>query len=150
MYLTAPHPDDFSVFDVAPVATVVVRRRAVSGAQVPQLYDAALARISAATKFGDVIAHGPPFSLFRSLGDTMDVDIGVPGVLTAVDPNLLVSELPGGTLARLSYRGPQEQLPLAWAEFSARIAGQGLATIGPTWESYVDHPHRTDLYSVVA
>ncbi len=57
-------------------------------------------------------------------------------------------------MVRTLYRGRYENLPQAWTDLRAWIAGQGLATTGELWECYITGPEigsdasawRTELY----
>jgi effector-binding domain-containing protein len=85
----------------------------------------------------------------------VDADVAPQG---RVQPGLL----PARRVARTEYRGPYEGLGVAWGEFRAWIAKQGLVAAPDLWETYrtgpADSPHADDwvtefnqpLVSVVA
>lgn len=149
---------EFQLLDAPAVPTVVVKRAEVTATHLPELFDATFARFHAAIAEGVVAPSGPPFGLYLRMEDTLDIEIGFPGVLQSPDENLVASELPAGRIASAQYWGGFDGLPLAWAEFVSHVAGQGLSVAGPCWESYVTMPEpnmdpttiRTDLFCAVS
>ncbi len=70
-------------------------------------------------------------------GLTFDFEIGVP-VTEAVVPEgrVTLGQLPAARVARTVYWGPYEELPEAWKQFEAWIAGQGFSSEPDLWEVY--------------
>jgi AraC family transcriptional regulator len=92
-----------------------------------------------------IAPSGPPFVIYHGLpgGDAaFEVEICAPIVRGGggAPPGWQVRELPGGTFATLTHRGPYETLGAAYAAIQAWISGHNLAVAGPPRETYLSEP----------
>jgi effector-binding domain-containing protein len=99
---------------------------------------------------------GPPFTRYHGYHDPeTDLEAGFPVAqpLTG-EGTVLAGELPGGTVAFTTHRGPYEKLPEAHDALDKWISDNGKSSSGAQWECYIDDPgkepdpakRRTELY----
>lgn len=99
---------------------------------------------------------GPMFTHhFRMDPELFDFEVGLP-VNEAVRPagRVQPASLPGGRVARTTYRGRYEELGRAWGALMEWMRSQGHAAAPELWEAYVAGPEvgadpglwRTELY----
>ncbi len=106
-----------------------------------------------------VVPQSAAFALYRSVPtDVVDLEVGFV-TDRAVQPtdDVVVSELPGGTVARTVHAGSFDGLGDAWGALMGQVVAQG-RTPGTMWEVYLTEPSpdmdpadlRTELVVVVS
>ena len=110
---------------------------------------------------GYVMQHGQtpagmPLAIYHSLdGNTVDLECALPvaAPLAGTD-RIRACELPAGTVATVTHRGPYDGLRHTWAALTEWMKSQGLEPAGAPWEVYVTDPGaepdqsrwRTDIF----
>jgi effector-binding domain-containing protein len=85
-------------------------------------------------------AAGPPYARYYDMGETMDVEVGVPvAAPLEVPPPDVAAELPGGRAVTTQHVGPYDALGDSWIALYAWIAEEGL-TPDASWERYLTDP----------
>jgi effector-binding domain-containing protein len=98
---------------------------------------------------------GPPFARYRMDEGDWEVEAGFP-VSAPVRPEGRVrpGTLPGGSVARVVYRGPYQGLAEAYEALERSVRDSGDHMAGPPWEAYLDEPDvaepRTEVFAPVA
>jgi effector-binding domain-containing protein len=89
---------------------------------------------------GEVI--GPPFGRYHDMDDeSFDVEAGVPvAKVIAGNDQVKQSELPGGEVATLLYRGPYTELGESHDTLKAWAESKGREAAGGSWEVYLIGP----------
>lgn len=153
---------ELTVFEASPIPTAVVEARNVPMEGLPPLFDAAFSRLLPALGEAEKEVAAPAFALYtRQPGDTVDLEIGLPltsGLTRALplgeDLIAIPSQLPGGSVAALTYTGGYEGLGEAWRAFTNETMDAGHHPSLPFFEVYVTEPSpdmdpadlRTDLF----
>ncbi len=129
MYFSVEAVTEPTLVSLEQVATVVVRHRGISVAELAALFDRGYGAIA---ESGAPITD-PAVALYR--GDpaaSFDLELGfplagpLPGDLPS-SPRIEASTLPAGRAVLLSSFGPYDQLPQAWARLSASAEQFGVA-----------------------
>lgn len=153
---------ELTVFEAAPCPTAVVEARNVAMEDLPALFDATFSRLFPALAEAEQKVAGPAFALYtRQPSDTVDLEIGLPlasGLVRSLPLGegaiAIPSQLPGGSMAALSYVGGYDGLGEAWAGLMKTVVDAGHHPDLPFFEVYVSEPSpgldpaglRTDLY----
>lgn len=85
---------------------------------------------------------GPPFARYHRLAsDQFDVEVGFP-TTAAVSPtgDVVVSSLPGGPGAVMTYIGPYDEMEAAYGTLAEWVAHKGGEPMGDPWEVYFSDP----------
>ena len=153
---------ELTVFEATPTPAAVVEAMQVPWAQLPALFDKTFSALIPALQEAEAEVAGPAYALYtRAPSDTVDLEIGVPitaGLTQALplgeDLIAIPSQLPGGSLAAMTYHGGYEGLSEAWAAFTNEVVEAGHHPGLPFFEVYVTEPRpdmdpadlRTDLF----
>jgi effector-binding domain-containing protein len=95
---------------------------------------------------------GPPFGRFEPTADgSLQVETGFPVALPVERIGRVApDQLPGGTVARLLYRGRYDGLGEAYVTATEWVEAHGYRVSGPPWECYLDDPDvpepRTEVF----
>lgn len=99
---------------------------------------------------------GMPLAIYHSMeGGTVDVECAIPvSVPLAGTDRIQACELPAGTVATVTHRGPYDNLGQTWSALTEWMKSQGLEAAGAPWEVYVTDPGaepdqskwRTDIF----
>ncbi|MBS0211363.1 MAG: GyrI-like domain-containing protein [Planctomycetes bacterium] len=119
-----------------------VIRLCVPASEIRQVMMPGLQELMAAVAAQGVAKTGPWFTHHFKVPDhEFDFELGVP-VASAVKPTgrVTMSTLPATRVARTIYRGPYEELPNGWREFSAWVDQQGHRQGAGCWEYYAVGP----------
>ena len=127
-----------------PTVRIAAVRATVPMSGLTAFYDAAYTRVAqAAEREGWTIA-GPAVGWYHGMPtDTVDLAAGfaVEGAGTgAASDGVEVVELPGGDAIVVTYTGPYDGLPDAWAGVEQERAALGVDGRGDFWEEYVTDP----------
>jgi len=105
---------------------------------------AAIMRVQRGLKAGGIAAAGPAYTRYLRLDEgsgVFEIEVGVP---VASAPrgygDIYPSALPGGRVVLLWHEGPYERLGDSFARLFTLLAEEGLAPMGPAWESYAVGP----------
>lgn len=130
----------YQFVDLEPQVAVARRARVGAGAIGTAIGDMLDAVFRSLEELGAEPA-GPPYARYYDMGETMDVEVGVP-VATTVDVRTpdVVAELPGGRAVTARHVGPYDGLGESWRAVYAWIAKEGL-TPDASWERYLTDPH---------
>jgi effector-binding domain-containing protein len=139
------------IVDVSP-RTAVVEWGRMRFADIPNFHRSAHGRIEAALSQQGIQTRGPWVTFSRPPTEDM-IEIA-PGVIVessfAPVGAVTVQEIPSGRAVRARLTGPYDQLPKAWPELMAWVAGKGLKPAGLHWEVYADPAVPvTDLYTLL-
>jgi effector-binding domain-containing protein len=148
------------VTEVAAQQTAVIRL-SVPIEQIQEVMGAGLHELMSTLAAQGVAPAGPWLTHhFRKPAETFDFEIAVAVTRpVAAAGRVQTGSLPGGRVARATYRGPYEGLGQAWGEFEKWIADQGLSPAGEElWECYAAGPeaaadpkeYRTEFYRPLA
>jgi effector-binding domain-containing protein len=124
-------------FHHAAVVHLTIPRDQIGSAMGP-----AIEEVTAAIAAQGVAPEGPFFSHHLRLDtEIFDFEVGVP-VSEPVAPTgrVIASSLPAAKVARVVYRGPYEDLGVAWQEFDAWITDHGHTPAADLWEVYLSGP----------
>lgn len=157
---------EVTVFEASPMPTAVVEARNVPMEDLPAVFDATFSRLFPALQDAEKEIAAPAFALYtRRPSDTVDVEVGLPltsGLKQSLplgeDLIAIPSQLPGGSVAALSYTGAYSGLSEAWAAFVNETVAAGRHPGLPFVEVYVTEPShdmdpadlRTDLFLTLA
>jgi AraC family transcriptional regulator len=136
---------------------VAIIRRTVAAPGLGPFFREVHPKIRAAIQAKGAKPAGPPFARYYT-GDpaAFDTEAGIPfsGSLDQ-DPEMKITELPGGRAARTLHVGPYESLSEEYRRLEAWLGEHGERPgMGP-WESYLDWEHdekmpreriRTEVY----
>ena len=99
---------------------------------------------------------GMPLTIYHSMdGTTVELECALPVASPmAGTERIRACELPAGTMATVTHRGPYDNLPGTWAALTEWMKEQGLEAAGAPWEVYVTDPGaepdqskwRTDIF----
>lgn len=153
---------ELTVFEADAIPTAVVEARNVPAQDLPSLFDRTFTGLLPALQEAQKEVVAPAFALYtRQPSDTVDLEVGLPltsGLTRALplggDLIAVPSQLPGGSIAGLTYTGGYDGLAEAWAAFLNAIVGSGHHPGLPFFEVYVTEPRpdmdpadlRTDLF----
>ena len=85
---------------------------------------------------------GMPLTIYHSMnGNSVELECALPvaSPLAGTD-RIRACELPAGTIATVTHRGPYDELPATWAALTGWMKSQGLEAAGAPWEVYVTDP----------
>ncbi|WAL40090.1 GyrI-like domain-containing protein [Brevibacterium sp. BRM-1] len=148
----------------AAVPTAAAAFADVAFDRLPELYDRVFSQLFAALVGRGIEPAGAPYGLYTRVGETVDVQIGVPLGAALVEPFALDEEveirgfeLPAGTVASTVHVGGYDGLPAAWQALVAELRAAGREAVQPCWEVYLDQPQpggdprglRTELVTLV-
>jgi effector-binding domain-containing protein len=125
--------------DAQPLARI---RLTIPRAEIRQVMGPGIGEVMATLAEQGVAPAGPWFTHHLRMDPAIfDFAICVPVAAPIENAGRVEpSELPAAKVVRVTYHGPYEGLPAAWAEFDAWIAEQRLATGPDLWERYVAGP----------
>lgn len=133
--------DGFEIVDLPARPTAVVRAH-VPVAELPSLFEPAFHDVAAALSAQGIAIVGPPFGYYPTMpGETVEVEAGFP-VERFSEPtgDVVLGELPGGSVARAVHVGPYESLSSTYTALEDWLAGQGLRPTAGMWECYLTDP----------
>lgn len=153
---------ELTVLEATTTPTAVVEARNLPMAEIPTLFDTTFSALLPALAEAGMEVAGPAFALYtKQPSDTLDLEVGVPitaGLTRALPLGegriAIPSQLPGGSVAALTYNGGYEGLSEAWAAFTHDAVSAGHHPGMPFFEVYVTEPRpdmdpadlRTDLF----
>ncbi len=150
--------DTTSEFATPEIVQVAARSAAVEWghlrfADIPQFQRDARARIGAVLAEQGIGTGGQQVTFSRSpSGDQIAIAPGtmIDGGFMPTD-RVTVQEIPAGRAAHMRLEAPYGQLPRAWGELMAWVAGQRLQPAGLSWEIYGNDASVpvTDLYMLL-
>lgn len=133
--------DDVELRTVPPQAVAVVRGD-VSPEDLPTFLGGAFEEVAATLAHQGLSPVGPPFGRYLPKPDgSFQVEAGFPVTLPVtaagrVEPD----QLPGGTVARIVYRGQYDGVGEAYVTAEEWIGEHGYRVSGQAWECYLDEP----------
>jgi len=127
-----------------PTATFAAVRATVPTSGLPEFYDSAYSRVAQTAGREGWTITGPALGWYQAMPtETVDLAAGfaVEGAAAgASSGDVEVLELPGGPALVLTYTGPYDGLPDAWARLEQDRAVLGVDGRGDFWEEYVTDP----------
>jgi effector-binding domain-containing protein len=114
----------------------------VARAEISQVMGPAIEEIITTLTAQGSAPTGPCFSYHgKRPRDTFDFEVGFP-ICHPITPagRVRMSRLPAAKVVRTHYRGSYEGLGVAWSEFCAWMAAEGLRAQERLWESYTVGP----------
>jgi effector-binding domain-containing protein len=112
----------------------------VSRDDIREVMGPAIAEVVSTLAAQGISPAGPCFSYhLRRPSDTFDFEVGF-GKPIVPTGRVEMSTLPAARIVRTIHRGDYEGLGVAWGEFLAWVAAEGLATRGTLWECYTTGP----------
>jgi effector-binding domain-containing protein len=120
-----------------PATPAVVIHRTAEAARLTEVFDEGFENLYTRLAAAGVALTGAAFTRYLSVGDTFELELGVP---TSASSSLPTIELPECQVARLRYVGPYEGLREACERLFDWIAEYGRRPSGPFWETYVTDP----------
>ena len=114
----------------------------VPRAKIQEVMGPAIGEVMAAIAAQGIAPAGPLFSHHLTMSPGIfDFEVGVPvSTPVAAVGRVKPGQLPATRVARAVYRGPYEGLFVAWGEFNAWVAAEGLAPGPDLWECYLSGP----------
>jgi AraC family transcriptional regulator len=116
-------------------------------------------------KFGMDVCCGPPMFICHETcvdevmeadkNGTADVEVAIPISKDVDETNdMKIYELPGGKMAKITYKGPYEKCEIAYSKLFEWMKQNGKTITGPTREVYLNDPKEvgieetlTDIYA---
>lgn len=126
----------------APALHTAVIRLHVPRSEMRHVVAPALQELRVALASQGVAPSGPWFTHhFRMSPEEFDFEIGFPvEAHVRASGRVTASRLPAARIAKTSYTGPYEGLPMAWAEFTDWLTSHGYKPSSSLRESYVTGP----------
>lgn len=129
--------------ELAEQATAVVRAT-LAVSEIKTFLGHAFGNVAGALAAQRTPPAGPPFARYRQLGgQRFDVEAGFP-TAGGISPSgeVVMSSLPAGPAAVMTYIGPYEKMQAAYGAIVAWIAERGGQPTGDAWEIYFSDPEQ--------
>ncbi len=109
--------------------------------EIPKILGEVLPKAMQHVKSKDGELAGPPFTHYLSMGETIELQAGVPlrGKISGSD-SVEIGELPGGDVLTTVHVGPYDQLNKAYQALVAHVQKHDLTPGDTIWEYYWTDP----------
>lgn len=112
-----------------------------SQAEIPQLLSDILPRAMKHVQAHGGKPAGPPFTHYLSMGETIELQAGIPLKETiAAGDGVAVGQLPGGEVLVTEHIGPFDKLHQAYAALAQHVKSNELDAGATMWEYYWTDP----------
>lgn len=120
---------------------VAYKSGAGTAAEIPKVMSALLPEVMGYLNDKGVTPAGPPFTHYLSMGETIQLESGIP-IKEKIEAGagIKVGLLPGGTVLRTEHIGPYDTLNEAYQALARHVEANDLNAGDTIWEYYWTDP----------